>query len=396
VLFPPTLEEARARIAAVDPAAYARTRNSLDGAVTRLSPYITHGVVSLPEVLAGVAARHPLDAQHRFVLELGWREYFHSTWQHRGKDILASLHEGLLPDDAYTRELPADVRQARTEVPVIDQAVRTLYATGYLHNHARLWLASYLVHLRKVHWRTGADWLVGHLLDGDLASNHLSWQWVAGTASRKPYLFNAENVTRHAGAAWHSPGTVVDRSYEALDEIARGGRPVPGQPAGDGVEEPTLSARPTWGTAPEPAAVAGRDVWLVHPWALGLPPPDLPAGTVCLGWWPLDHHARWPWAAQRWAFVGASMSAVAPMQWQADRAALAAALAGARSVQTQADGHVRDLLPAGVVQRPAPRLFAPVDVACRSFSAWWRRTAAEVRQLADLPGLAAWQAQQSA
>ncbi|MGC8035725.1 FAD-binding domain-containing protein, partial [Salmonella enterica] len=74
-------------------------------------------------------------------------------------------------------------------------------------NHARMWLASYVVHLRKVHWRAGADWMVGHLLDGDLASNHLSWQWVAGTGSHKPYLFNAENVAKYAPAEWHSPGT---------------------------------------------------------------------------------------------------------------------------------------------------------------------------------------------
>jgi deoxyribodipyrimidine photolyase len=48
------------------------------------------------------------------------------------------------------------------------------------------------------HWRAGADWLVLHLLDSDLASKHLSWQWVAGTASHKPCLFNAENVARYA------------------------------------------------------------------------------------------------------------------------------------------------------------------------------------------------------
>jgi deoxyribodipyrimidine photolyase len=81
------------------------------------------------------------------------------------------------------RELPADIREATTGVPVVDMAVRTLYATGMLHNHARMWLASYVVHVRKVHWRCGADWLYGHLLDGDLASNHLGWQWVAGTGS---------------------------------------------------------------------------------------------------------------------------------------------------------------------------------------------------------------------
>ncbi len=84
-----------------------------------------------------------------------------------------------------------------------------------------MWSASDVVHLRKVHWRVAAVWLYGHLLDGDLASNHLSWQWVAGTGSRKPCLFNADNVARYAPAAWHSPGSVIDRSYEALDAIAR-------------------------------------------------------------------------------------------------------------------------------------------------------------------------------
>jgi deoxyribodipyrimidine photo-lyase len=113
-------------------------------------------------------ARHRLDAQHKFVFELAWREYFHHVWQQRGAGILQSLHDGPPPEQAYApdmpADMPADIRQARTGVPVIDQAVRTLYATGYLHNHARLWLASYVVHLRKLHWRTGADWLVARMV----------------------------------------------------------------------------------------------------------------------------------------------------------------------------------------------------------------------------------------
>jgi alanine dehydrogenase len=66
------------------PAAYARTRNALDGAVSGLSPYITHGFVSLTDVLAGVAARHALDVQHKFVFELGWRAYFRHAQRGRG------------------------------------------------------------------------------------------------------------------------------------------------------------------------------------------------------------------------------------------------------------------------------------------------------------------------
>jgi len=194
--FPPTLDAARARLADVHPQAYASSRNRIDGAVSRLSPYITHGFISLPEVLASVITRHALHVQHKFVFELGWREYFRHVWQHRGGQIFQSLHEGPCPEHIYDPELPADIREARTGIPAIDRAVCTLYRTGYLHNHARLWVASYVVHLRKIHWRAGADWMVSHLLDGDLASNHLSWQWVAGTGSAQPYLFNAENVAR--------------------------------------------------------------------------------------------------------------------------------------------------------------------------------------------------------
>lgn len=405
--WPATLAAARAAIAAVRPEAYARTRNDLAGAVTRLSPYITHGFVSLPEVLAGVAARHPLHVQHKLVYELGWRAYFQHVWWHRGSGILQSLHPGPLPEACYRHEVPADVRQARSGVPAIDQAVRTLYATGYLHNHARMWLASYLVHLRKLHWRAGADWLLGHLLDGDLASNHLSWQWVAGTASSKPYLFNADNVARYAPAHWHSAGSVVDRPYDALDRLARSPQAVPARPQGEGVDEPACTHRGAasggaWqrqatvpvvdlaaGPAPELAAlVAGRDVWLVHPFALGEVPVDLPPDTVRLGWWPTEGWAAGPWSALRWQFTGTRMAALARQQCQGTSAHLALALAGARRVGGQANLHVDAQWPGGAAAWAETALFASVETPCASFSAWWHRVTRGVQQLTDLPGLA--------
>ncbi len=391
--FAPTRAAALARIAAVRPADYARSRNAIDGAVTQLSPYITHGLVTLPEVLAGVASRHRLDVQHKFVFELGWREFFRHVWAHRGDGILQSLHRGPLPDDAYAEELPADIRQARTGVPAIDVAVRTLYATGTLHNHARMWLASYVVHLRKVHWRAGADWLYAHLLDGDLASNHLSWQWVAGTGSSKPYLFNADNVARYAPAPWHSGGSVIDRSYDALDAIARDRRAAPAPAESDGVDEPERLRRPPapWVTAPPGAAdVAGRDVWLVHPWALDEPPRDLPAGCLRVGLLLSDFHDVWPWSPARWTFVGARMAELTPMCWYGSRAEVTLALAGARSVQTLDDPHVEALLPATAIRRPAPRLFTPVERPCASFSRWWTDATRGVKSLNELPGLSAW------
>ena len=331
---------------------------------------------------------------------------------------------------SYAHELPADIREARTGVPVIDCAVRALYATGTLHNHARMWLASYVVHHRKVHWRAGADWLYGHLLDGDLASNHLSWQWVAGTGSRKPYLFNADNVARYAPAEWHSPGSVVDASYAELDRIARSADstglsaapsksspmtppmpslmtspmassaassmllPQPMPASRDGVDPPALHRAPPPGVAfaathaPDPADVDGRDVWLVHPWALHEPPPELPRDTLCLALCLDEFHSVWPWSAARWSFVGARMAALANHGWRGDVPTVARALRGARSVQTVADPHLDDSLQKLATCHPPAALFARVDRPCASFSQWWTRTLRGVTELHQLPGLA--------
>jgi len=141
--------------------------------------------------------------------------------------------------------MPADVVAAATGMACIDDFVRRLHATGWLHNHGRMWLASWLVHVRGVPWRAGADWFLAHLLDGDPASNHLSWQWVAGTFSAKPYLFNRENLEAFTAGTLCRRCPVfgvcdVEGSYEELAERlfvgGAGPRSGPGlkiRPAGD-------------------------------------------------------------------------------------------------------------------------------------------------------------------
>ena len=380
------------RISEVHPETYARTRNHLEGAVTRLSPYITHGVVTLHDILAQVLAREPLEIGHKLVYELGWREFFRHAWAHQGHGILHSLHPGPLPDEVYAQTLPEDIRQARTGVPVIDMAVRTLYATGTLHNHARMWLASYVVHLRRVHWRAGADWMAAHLFDGDLGSNHLSWQWVAGTGSSKPYLFNAENVARFAPKHWHSPGSVIDRSYEALERVARGERhafAAPHHVAGDAALEPGLLPQPPIDLGLDAIDnialhVKGREVWLVHPWALRKPPADLPSSALVLGVYLADHHARWPWPERRWRWVDAAMREVATHCVYADQAGLRQVLAGAASVRSVDDPHITPWLDDLAQLDAAPALFAPVDRPCSSFSQWWTRTTRGLKQAQEL------------
>ncbi len=373
--FPATHAEALARIAAVDVDRYGATRNALDGAVSGLSPYITHGIVTPRQVFNAIASRQPIGIQHKFVAELGWRCFYRHVWKHHGDAIFRSMHQGPLPDADYSTEFPDDVRHARSGVPAIDQAVRQLYATGYLHNHARLWLASYLVHVRKLHWRIGADWLYGNLLDGDLASNHLSWQWVAGTGSSKPYLFNAENVERFGSSDWHSRGTAIDISYEAMEALARDASRRDAEPGqlGSGIPEPSLSSVPPGAisSAPAPNDVIDKDVWLVHPWSLREPPPHLAPACLRLGVIVSDFHVRWPWSGRRWDFVTEAMLATTDRCWHGDAISLEVALRGARSVRSAAEPHLLEWLPRMAQIEPVAELFPEVGEPCASFSKWW-------------------------
>ena len=389
---PPTCAEAWARIRAIDPAAYARSRNALNGAVTGLSPYITHGFVSMTEALNAVVMRHALPAQHQLVFEFGWRAYFHHVWRHRGDAIFQSLHQGALPDEAYARALPDDILQGRTGVPVVDAAVRHLYATGWLHNHARMWLASYVVHVRKVFWRVGADWLYGHLLDGDLASNHLSWQWVAGTGSSKPYLFNADNVARYAPPEWHSPGSVIDTTYEALGALAQTPAQREQRPSRTRHDDTALAAPPLRPGPPEslklqaPDAddVRGRDVWLVHPWSLGVLPADLAPDALVLGLYVADFHRAWPWSDKRWNFVDMRLHALTPQRWWGDAHAIGQALSSARQVRCISEPHLDRWLASWAPCQAQCALFPPVDQPCASFSKWWSRALLGFESAADL------------
>ena len=175
---------------------YDRTRNFLDGDITRLSPYLRHGVLSLSEVRDHFLDRN---APEKLINELGWRDFWQRAYANIGDNIWDDAEQwktGFTADD-YADTLPDDIRNATTGT-CMDIFIQELYDTGYLHNHARMWLAAYVVHWRRIKWQAGARWFLEHLLDGDLASNNLSWQWVASTYSHKPYFMNADNIRKFA------------------------------------------------------------------------------------------------------------------------------------------------------------------------------------------------------
>jgi deoxyribodipyrimidine photo-lyase len=193
-------------IEAIQPRRYASSRNFLNGAVTKLSPYIRHGLVTLESLrlLALEKVSNTADA-YKFVQELAWRDYWRRLFAIWGDGVWRDREEYKTGWRDYANALPEDLQTASTGLNCMDTFARELRATGYLHNHARMWVAAYVVHWRRVRWQAGARWFLTHLLDGDPASNNLSWQWVASTFASKPYFFNRENLEKYTA------GTLCER-----------------------------------------------------------------------------------------------------------------------------------------------------------------------------------------
>lgn len=206
------------KLNAVDAIAYARNRNFINGSVTHLSPYLRHGCITLNETFAYIKHRFGQSAE-KLLTELAWRDFWRLVWKEKGNAIFSEMEPPKV--GIGYGPLTDAVTQAKTGLPCMDAFIRELIVTGYLHNHARMWLASYIIHHLKIDWRAAADWFEAHLLDGDMASNHLSWQWIASTFSSKPYHFNKESLARYTGER-HCAGCRAkcpfDDTYEALGE----------------------------------------------------------------------------------------------------------------------------------------------------------------------------------
>lgn len=172
-------------------ARYADERDLLASAGTsRLSQDLKWGLLSPVQVLAQAAKR---DAA-KFIAELAWREFYYHVLWHNPR----VLHEPFQPQfaalewDAPGERLDA-WKQGKTGFPIVDAAMRQLLATGYMHNRARMIVASFLTKDLHLDWRLGEAHFMEHLVDGDVASNNGGWQWAASTGTDpQPYfrIFN--------------------------------------------------------------------------------------------------------------------------------------------------------------------------------------------------------------
>ena len=204
---------------------YQNTRNADLGPddrsnVSALSPYIRHRLVTEEEVLRAVLAKHSYAAAEKFIQEVFWRSYFKGhlvtrpiIWQnYRGALSNLKMQGGMLKAyDAAT--------SGHSGIECFDAWVAELLQTGYLHNHTRMWFASIWIFTLRLPWELGADFMIRHLLDGDPASNTLSWRWVAGLHTKgKTYLARADNIETYTQGRFSPTGLAHDAV--ALEEPA--------------------------------------------------------------------------------------------------------------------------------------------------------------------------------
>ena len=207
--------EIQHRVEQIDPRAYDKTRNYLNGQVTWLSPFITHGITNTSRIAATVLESHKPKSCYRFLFELGWREFFHRTWQLAESDIFDDMRHA--QEGVKSEAMPAAIVNASTQIDTLDRCIESLVDNGLMHNHARMWVAGISCNILGTYWQEPARWLHYHLLDGDLASNTLSWQWIAGTFSHKQYLANQSNIDKYS--KHKQPDTWLDVPYEAFDSF---------------------------------------------------------------------------------------------------------------------------------------------------------------------------------
>ena len=162
--------------------------------VSCLSPYITHRLITEYEVTKKVLNKHPHQKVEKYIQEIFWRVYWKGWLELRPKvwsDFIEDL-KTIEENENYQKAI-----NAQTDIQCFNDWVQELKENNYLHNHTRMWFASIWIFTLKLPWQKGAEFFMKHLLDGDAASNTLSWRWVAGLQTKgKHYVAQAWNISK--------------------------------------------------------------------------------------------------------------------------------------------------------------------------------------------------------
>lgn len=203
---------------------------------SRLSPHLHFGELSPRQILATTEQIQLQDnrsgimyASESFIRELGWREFAHHILYYFPATSYSPL-------DSRFNQFPWDDdpgrlqqwQQGMTGFPIIDAGMRELWQTGTMHNRVRMIVASFLTKNGGLHWLTGARWFWDTLVDADLASNSLNWQWVAGCGADAAPYFRIFNPTTQ-GQKFDPDGVYIRRWIPELSAVANDTIHTPGK-----------------------------------------------------------------------------------------------------------------------------------------------------------------------
>ncbi|MEZ4279770.1 MAG: deoxyribodipyrimidine photo-lyase [Myxococcota bacterium] len=200
-----------------------RDRPDRDG-TSRLSPHLRFGTISVrrcfSEALSAAKAEPRAKAGIRKWLdELVWREFYHAVLAHSPHVLTRSFrpeYDGLAwRDDAEGFEA---WKEGRTGYPFVDAGMRQLRATGWMHNRARMVVASFLTKDLLIDWRRGERYFFDALVDGDPASNNGGWQWSASTGTDAQPYFRIFNPVSQ-GERFDPEGSYVRRWVPELRDL---------------------------------------------------------------------------------------------------------------------------------------------------------------------------------
>ncbi len=193
-----------------------------------LSPHLHWGEIGPRQVAAAVRSlgketgTDPASNGARvYMSEIGWREFAYHLLYHfehtPERPLRPDFERFPWAEDVDGAKLRAWQR-GQTGYPIVDAGMRQLWATGWMHNRVRMIVASFLVKHLRLPWQMGASWFWDTLVDADLASNTLGWQWSAGCgADSAPYFRIFAPVTQ--GERFDGAGRYVRRWVPELAKL---------------------------------------------------------------------------------------------------------------------------------------------------------------------------------
>ncbi len=205
---------------------YAKKRNYDFGPEQRtnislLSPFVRSRLILEEEIVRTALAAHSYHASEKFIQEVFWRSYWKGWLELRPQiwdEYLSQLREEkqAIADSPDTHARYQAACNAESPHECFNFWVNELRTTGYLHNHARMWFASIWIFFLELPWQLGADFFYRHLLDGDSASNTLSWRWVAGLHTKgKRYIATSQNIHKFTAGRFH-PTNLVEPDLSTI------------------------------------------------------------------------------------------------------------------------------------------------------------------------------------